>query len=269
MTLTDPAVLVGDAGALRDVLVGSYSCFNLGAFFGEAFGADAGAMGAVFFEEGAPFDFTVAILVRREGAALFTFALFFTSFTFFSRLTEPVDFRGAGAGSDFGFAFETLFCFSSVVGLLVLLFFFSAAVDLVIVFCFASLICFSFFARCAELVVGFFGTSLSLFDRAFLGVPLDALDFFEDEADRLALDVEAALEVDTTFSTGLLFVFTEEVSDGLSLAKAVETRALVAVLGLLLSLKGLLFFAFVSADFLAAATFTFSAMDCGWLSAAA
>lgn len=268
MTLTGPAVLAGDAGALRGVLVGS-SCFNLGAFFEAAFGADTGALDAVFFEAGAPFGFAVAILVRRDGAALFASALFFASFTFFSRLTELVDFRGAGADSDFGFAFEMLFRFSSVVGLLLLLFIFSAAVDLVIAFCFASLICFSFFARCAELMVGFFGTTFSLFDRAFLEVLLDALDFFEDEADGLALDVEAALEVDTAFSAGLLFVFTREAFDGLSLAEAVERRALAAALGLLLSLKGLLFFAFVSADFLAAATFTFSAADCGLSSAAA
>ena len=261
MTLTDPAVLAGDAGALRGVLVGS-SCFNLGALFEAAFEADAEALDGVFFE------FTVAILVRRDGAALFTSALFFTTFTFFSRLTEPVGFRGAGASSDFGFAFETPFRFSSVVGLLLLLFFFSAAVDLLIAFCFVSLISFTFFARCAELMVRFFGIVFSLFDRAFLEVLLDALDFFDDEADSLALDVEAALEVDTAFSTGLLFIFTTDVFGCLSLAEAVERRALAAVLGLLLSLKGLLFFAFVSADFLAAATFTFSAVDCRRSSAA-
>jgi hypothetical protein len=111
-------------------------------------------------------------------------------------------------------------------------------------------------------VVGFFGTAFSLVDRAFLAVLLDAVDFFEDEADGLALDVEAALEVDAAFSAGLLFVFAEEDLSGLSFAEAVERRALVAALGLLLSLKGLLFLAFVSADFFATA-FTFSDVDCG------
>lgn len=132
LTLTDPAVLAGDTGALR--VLGDSSCFNFGAFFGVPFEAGAGALGAVFFEEGAPFDFTVAILVRRDGAAPFASALFFASFTFssfFTRLTELVDFRGAGAASDFDFAFETLFRFSSVVVVLPLLLFFSAAVDLV------------------------------------------------------------------------------------------------------------------------------------------
>jgi len=257
LTLTDPAVLAGDTGALRDVLAGS-SCFDFSAFFDVAFEAGAEALGAVFFEEGAPFDFAVAMLVRRDGAALFVSTLFFASFTFspfFSRLTELVDFRGAGAGSDFDFAFEALFRFSSAVDLL--FFFFSAAVDLVMAFSFASLIPFSFLARRAELVVGFFGTDFSLVDRAFLEVLLDGVDFFEDEADGLALDVEAG------FSMDFRFVFADEVFGGSPLAEAIESRALAAALGLLLSLKGLLFFAFVSADFFAAATFTFSTVDCG------
>ena len=267
MILTDPAVLAGDAaGAFRDILVDS-SSFDFDAFFEVAFEAGAGAFHAVFFEEGAPFDFAVAMLVRRDGAALFVSALFFASFalsSFFSRLIELADFRGAGAGPDFGFAFETLFFgFSSGVDLLLLLFLFSSVVGLRIAFCFASLISFSFFARCAKLVVDFFfGTTFSLVDGIFLGVLLDAVDFFE-EADDLALDVEAALEVDAAFSTGLLFVFAEEVFDTLSLAEAVERRALAAALGLLLSLKGLFFLPFVSADLFATAAFTFSFVDCG------
>jgi len=178
-------------------------------------------------------------------------------------LTDPVDFLGLGAGSDFGFVFETPFRFSSVVDLILLLFCFSAAVDLVIAFCFASLTSFCFFSRCAELVVGFFGTAFSLIDEVFLVVLLGAVDFFEDDVDGLALDVEAALEVEAAFSEGLLLFFAEEVFVGLSFAGAVERRALVAALGLLLSLKGLLFLAFVSADFFATATFTFSDVDCG------
>lgn len=183
-------------------------------------------------------------------------------------MTEPVDFRGAGAGSDFGFAFETLFRFSSAADLLLLPFCFSAAVDLPIAFCFASLTSFCFFTRRAGLVAGFFSAALSLVDRAFLAVLLDAVDLFEDEVDGLALDDEAALEVDGTFSADLLFVFAE-VFDRLSFAEAVEGRALAAALGLLLSLKGLLFLAFVSADFFATAAFTFSDVDCRRSSAAA
>jgi len=128
-------------------LVGS-SCFDFdfdfGAFLEVAFEEGAGALDAVFFEGEALFDFAVAMLVRRDGAALFVSALFFASFAFFSRLTEPVDFRGTGAGSDFRFAFEALF---SSVDLLLFFFFFSAAVDLVIVLCFALMTSFSFFSR--------------------------------------------------------------------------------------------------------------------------
>jgi hypothetical protein len=270
LTLTDPAVLAGEARAFRGVL-GDSSCFGFGALFEAAFEAGAGALAAVFFEEGATFDFAVAMLARRDGGALFVNAPFFAPFafsSFLSRLTEPVDFRGAGAGSDLGFALEALFfCLSSVVDLPFLLFFFSAAVDLVIAFCFASLISFSIFARCVELVVGFFGTVFSLVEVIFLEVPVDVVRLFEDEVDGLALDVVAALEVDAAFSAGLPLAFVEEVFDDLSLTEAVERRALAVALGLLLSLKGLFFLAFVSADFFAAATFTFSAMDyihCQW-----
>jgi hypothetical protein len=49
LTMTDPAVFAGDAGALRGVLVDS-SCFNFGAFFEVAFEAGAGALGAVSFQ---------------------------------------------------------------------------------------------------------------------------------------------------------------------------------------------------------------------------
>jgi hypothetical protein len=196
---------------------------------------------------------------------IFATAFFFPCLTssFFTCLTDPVDFLGLGAGSDFGFAFETLFRFSSAVDLILLFFCFSAAVDLVTAFCFASLTSFCFFSRRAELVVGFFDSDFSLIDKAFLAVLLGAVDFFEDDADGLALDVEAALEVDAAFSEGLPFFFAEEDFEGLSFAEAVERRALVAALGLLLSLKGLLFLAFVSADFFATATFTFSDVDCG------
>ena len=181
----------------------------------------------------------------------------------FSRLTDPVDFRGLGAGSDFGFAFETLLRFSSAVDLLLLLFSFSAAVDLVVPLCFASLTSFCFFSRRAGLVVVFFGTAFSLVDRAFLAVLLDAVGFFEDDAGGLALEVETALEVDAVFSEGLLFGFVEGVFGGLFFPEVVERRALAAALGLLLSLKGLLFLAFVSTDFFAAAVFTFSDVDYG------
>src|SRR5258706_883078 len=259
LTMTDPAVFAGDTGAFRCALVDS-SSFDFSVFFEVALEAGAEELGAVSFKEGATFDFAVARLVRRDGAALFVTVFFFACFAFsslFPRLTELVDFLGLGAGSDFGFAFDILLRLPSAVDLPLLLFSFSAAVDLVVPLCFASLTSVCFFSRRAGLVVVFFGAAFSLVDRAFLAVLLDAVDFFED-ADGLALEVEAALEVDAAFSEDLLFVFVEGVFGGLSFAEAVESRALAAALGLLLSLNGLLFLAFVSTDFFAAEAFTFS-----------
>jgi len=49
LTMTDPAVFAGDAGALRGVLVNS-SCFDFGAFFEVVFEAGTGAFGPVSFQ---------------------------------------------------------------------------------------------------------------------------------------------------------------------------------------------------------------------------
>lgn len=73
--MTDPAVFAVDAGAFRGVLIDS-SAFGFAAFFGVALEADAGALDAVFFKEGATFDFAVAILVRRDGTVVLVSVLF-------------------------------------------------------------------------------------------------------------------------------------------------------------------------------------------------